>query len=124
MQTLTVFFDGECPLCRQEIATLKKRDKHHRLDLEDIHAADFESRFPHINRQQANDRLHGQLADGEMLYGLDVTVAAWQRVGAHQWLKILRWPVIRWFADIAYLGFARIRQPLGRACSKSGVCKR
>lgn len=123
MQTLTVFHDGQCPLCRMEIQALKKRDQHNRLRFEDIHAADFVKRYPHISRERADERLHGQLADGQMLYGLDVTVAAWQRVGSHRWLAITRLPILRQITDLVYLGFARIRHPLGRACGKSGICK-
>ncbi|MEK9766399.1 MAG: DCC1-like thiol-disulfide oxidoreductase family protein, partial [Thalassolituus sp.] len=53
--------------------------------------------------------LHADTASGELLLGLDVTYRAWALVGKGFWIAPLRWPVIRWFADKAYLWFARNR---------------
>ncbi|MFM1897079.1 MAG: hypothetical protein RLZZ385_2153 [Pseudomonadota bacterium] len=106
---LTIFYDGHCPLCVAEMRQLSELDRHRRLHLQDLHAADFVQRYPHIDPQAAIRILHGQLADGTLLYGLDVSCRAWALVGRHGWLRILRWPVIRWFADAAYRVFARNR---------------
>lgn len=107
--SLTIFYDSECPLCRFEIDHLKANDKDNRLLLEDINAIDFMQRYPYIDKVKANKRLHGQLQNGELIFGLDVSCMAWNLVGKHQWLSILRLPVIRWFADLAYYVFARNR---------------
>jgi predicted DCC family thiol-disulfide oxidoreductase YuxK len=114
MHQLTVFFDGHCPLCTKEIALLKQLDTRQKLHFEDIHAIDFVYRYPYIDVVAADRRLHGQLANGQIITGLDVTAQAWSLVGHHRWLQILRWPVIRWFADLAYLVFARFRHPIAR----------
>lgn len=106
---LTIFYDGCCPLCAIEIKQLRDYDADNRLAFEDIHAPDFDKRYPHIDPVKANEILHGQLSDGELIYGLEVTCRAWKAVGKHRWLSILRWPVIRWFADLVYLFFARHR---------------
>ena len=113
---LTIFHDGNCPLCSKEIDQLKVLNRDDKLSFEDIQAEDFVERYPQIDKREANRILHGQLASGEMIYGLDVTCLAWKTVGKHRWLAILRWPVIRWFADLVYLFFARYRntsRPLG-----------
>jgi len=91
---------------------LRAYDTEKKLVFEDIHAPDFPQRFEYIDREKANAVLHGQLSNGEMIYGLDVTCIAWRTVGRHRWLTILRWPVIRWFADLAYLFFARYRNTI------------
>ncbi|MCL5974609.1 MAG: DUF393 domain-containing protein [Gammaproteobacteria bacterium] len=114
MHQLTIFFDGHCPLCNKEIALLKRLDTRQKLHFEDIHAIDFVYRYPYIDVVAADRRLHGQLANGQIITGLDVTAKAWGLVGHHKWLQILRWPVIRWFADLAYLVFARFRHPIAR----------
>lgn len=114
MHQLTVFFDGQCPLCSKEISMLKRLDNRKRLHFEDIHAIDFVYRYPYIDVVAADKRLHGQLTNGQIITGLDVTARAWGLVGHHKWLQILRWPVIRWFADLAYLFFARFRHPISR----------
>ena len=106
---LTLFYDAQCPLCNAEINQLKAYDNKQQLEFEDIHTPDFIQRFPYVDQVKAKRVLHGQLSNGEMIYGLDVTCLAWKTVGRHRWLTILRWPVIRWFSDLAYLFFARYR---------------
>lgn len=126
---LTIFYDGTCPLCVAEMDMLRELDTNRDIQLEDIYAADFEDRFPDIDTQKANRYLHGMKADGSMLFGLDVTAKAWTLVGQKQWISILRWPVIRWFSDLAYLFFARNRQSISRVvmgkkkCSPDGECR-
>lgn len=109
---LTIFYDSYCPLCSTEINQLKAYDYDKKLIFEDINAVDFIQRYPYIDIIKANKLLHGQLHNGAMIYGLDVTCLAWKTVGKHRWLAILRWPVIRWFADISYAFFARYRNTI------------
>ena len=126
-EKLTVFYDSYCPLCSAEIDQLKAYDKDARLLLEDINALDFMQRYPYIDKIQANKRLHGQLSNGQVIYGLDVTCLAWKLVDKHHWLSMLRWPVIRWFADLVYNLFARYRSSISALLmgkNKSLDCKR
>jgi predicted DCC family thiol-disulfide oxidoreductase YuxK len=111
---LRIFHDGQCPLCNAEITQLKAYDVNRQLEFVDINTPGFITRYPYIDPVLANRRLHGETANGNMLYGLDVTCLAWQSVNKYPWLAALRWPVIRWFADAAYVLFARFRQPLSR----------
>lgn len=106
---LTLFYDGFCPLCVAEMRKLKSYDHKHRLRFEDIQAPDFEDRFPDLDREILNRRIYGQLEDGSMISGLDVTYLAWKQVGKAWVYAPLRWPVIRWLADGVYLLFARYR---------------
>lgn len=105
---LTLFFDSYCPLCVKEMHLLKAKDEHQRLAFEDIHQPEFSLRFPHVDPASANAVLHGQLANGQMIYGLDVTAHAWALVG-NRLFQLLRLPLIRPVADIAYRLFARHR---------------
>ena len=109
---LTVFYDALCPLCSAEIDQLRAYDKDNKIEFEDIHAPDFIQRYPYIDQLEANRILHGQLSNGEMIYGLDVTCQAWTAVGKHRWLVILRWPGIKLVADITYRFFARHRNTI------------
>lgn len=106
---LTLFYDGFCPLCLAEMNRLKVYDIQHRLLFEDIHQPDFQTRYPQLSHQVLNARIHGQLEDGTMITGLDVTYLAWKLVGKGWVYAPLRWPIIRWFADRAYLIFAKHR---------------
>ncbi|MEO9274980.1 DUF393 domain-containing protein [Marinomonas sp. 5E14-1] len=109
---LTIFYDGYCPLCTAEMNLLRDLDNKKKLILEDIHAADFSERFPHIDPIQADKILHGQLQNGKVIKGLEVTCLAWKLVEKHKWMQVLRWPVIRLFADLGYLFFARYRHSI------------
>lgn len=93
---------------------LKLLDKRKRLQFESIWSADFSARFPEVDVVEANRILHGKRSDGQMLYGLDVTYAAWSAVGRGWLIAPLRWPGIRWLADKGYLGFAKHRSGLSK----------
>ncbi|MEH6394265.1 thiol-disulfide oxidoreductase DCC family protein [Pseudoalteromonas sp.] len=116
---MIIFYDANCPLCAKEMRLLKKADKHNKIALEDINAGDFEQRFNHIKRQDALAFLHGQQDNGEMIYGLDVTFAAWQTVGRHKWLRVLQLPGIRFLADQGYKVFAKYRTTIAGSLCKS-----
>ena len=114
MTELTIFYDATCPLCATEMDHLRRTDANHAIAFENIYADDFTARFPSIDRQEADRILHGQLADGKVITGLDVTYRAWCLVGKRRWVAILRWPMVAPIADRAYLFFARHRQRISR----------
>ncbi|RUO35814.1 thiol-disulfide oxidoreductase DCC family protein [Aliidiomarina sanyensis] len=121
---LTIFYDGQCPLCVREMKHLKRLDDTGTIAFEDILADDFEARYPQVSIADANRVLHALNAEGEMLYGLDVTHAAWSLVGRGWLTAPLRWPVIRWVADKAYLYFARNRYRISQALTGQARCER
>ncbi|HEY9051692.1 MAG TPA: DUF393 domain-containing protein [Gammaproteobacteria bacterium] len=121
---LTIFYDSGCPLCLAEMRQLNNLNKAGRLNFVNLHDDDFSQHYPHINKARANRILHGQLDSGEILLGLDVTCLAWSLVGKHKWLVILRWPVLRWFADAVYLIFARYRNSISYLFTGKPRCNR
>ena len=120
---LRIFYDGGCPLCLAEMKQLIKLDRQKKIDLVDINQESFEEDYPEIDRQKADQILHGQLADGTILLGLDVTHKAWSLVGKGRWTAIIRWPIIRPLADFAYLKFARHRHFLSRVITGKERCQ-
>jgi len=134
---LTLFFDSYCPLCvaeMDELARLDALNENPGLIFEDIHAEDFLTRHPDIDPAAVDRVLHARYEDGRLVYGLDVTHQAWATVGRQRWLAISRWPIIRWFADLAYRLFARYRYSISflltgqRRCepcarSRAGDCE-
>ena len=123
MVELRIFYDGGCPLCLSEMKHLLSLDVEHSIDLVDINQPGFEEKYPVINKEKADAILHGQLADGSIILGLDVTHKAWSLVGKGRWTAILRWPVVRIFADWAYLVFAKYRHPLSRLITGKSRCE-
>jgi predicted DCC family thiol-disulfide oxidoreductase YuxK len=106
---LTLFFDSYCPICSAEMEELRTLDGLKRLRFEDIHAADFTARYPHIDPVAADRKMHALYADGTLILGLDVAHQSWRAVGRKKWLGFLRLPVMRWFSDFGYWVFARYR---------------
>ncbi|RJG47739.1 thiol-disulfide oxidoreductase DCC family protein [Motilimonas pumila] len=111
---LRIFYDGLCPLCKNEMRNIKRRDIDNAISLEDINAQDFSERFPHIDVTKANDILHAETADGKLLLGLDVTYEAWSLVGKGCLVGLLRKPLIKPFADQGYLLFAKNRYKISK----------
>ena len=114
---LTIFFDGLCGLCYFEIKHLMKLDTRGAIAFEDINSEDFEARFKPLNRETANAVLHGRLASGELIRGLDVSCLAWKLVGKGHWVAWLRWPVMKIATDWAYRLFARNRRWISKLIS-------
>lgn len=109
---LTIFYDGHCPLCGMEIKKLRELDKDKQLAFVDINHPEFSLAYPTLDWQTLDARIHGQLPDGEMISGLDVTYLAWKLVGKGWVYAPLRWPVVSWLADRVYNLFARYRKPI------------
>ncbi len=114
MHELTIFFDGACPLCLKEMQHLYRADGLQKICFVDINTEVFEAQYPDIDKESANKILHGKLADGSLILGLDVTCKAWNLVGKGRWISFLRWPIIKPMADLAYLLFAKYRYPISR----------
>lgn len=108
---LIIFFDGNCPMCLNEMCSLKKYDRLNHLQLIDIHDDEKMRGFPQVDKQHALNVLHG-LYRGKLLLGLDVTVSAWDLVGRHKWLKITRLPLLKGVFDKIYLLFAKHRMQI------------
>lgn len=109
---LTIFYDGHCPLCGMEIKKLRELDEDKQLAFVDINHAEFSLAYPALDWQTLDARIHGQLPNGDMISGLDVTYLAWKLVGKGWVYAPLRWPAISWFADRMYNLFARYRKPI------------
>ncbi|GAA0853995.1 DUF393 domain-containing protein [Aliiglaciecola litoralis] len=106
-----------------EMRKLHSLDKQQNLNLVDIHSSEFDSQYPMFDKQQLDARIHGLLEDGTIVTGLDATYHAWQRVGKGWVYAPLRWPVIRWFADLGYRLFARYRHSLSYLLTKQARCQ-
>jgi len=119
---LTLFFDSTCPLCVSEMRTLESLDLSSRLVFENIYSKDFCERFPDISQIEAANTFHGRYDNGDMIFGLDVSVHAWSIVGKNKWLRILRAPVIRIVSDIAYRFFAKYRSLISLLLTGKRYC--
>lgn len=119
---LTIFYDGTCPLCAKEMDALRAFDADKQILFVDVHDAHFRTNYSQIDFNEAMRVLHA-IHNGNILKGLDATAAAWRTVGKKPWVQSLRWPVVRWFADITYVLFARNRYRLSWLLTGQSQCQ-
>ena len=110
----TLLYDSECPFCKLEVEWLQKRDGKWRLGAIDIAAAGFDAEQFGLTKERVHARLHGVQADGTVIEGMAAIRAAWRAAGLGWVMAPTGWPILRWFADLGYVVFARYRVPLGR----------
>lgn len=109
---LTLYYDGNCPLCAREILVLRRRASPRQLQLVDIAASDFDPTPLGMNLAQLQERLHARFADGSWVTGLDATFWSWCAAGLGGWAAPLRWPLLRPLLEPAYRLFCRLRPHL------------
>ncbi len=114
MQSLTIYYDGECPLCLAEIHFLKCRNKDHLIEFVDVAAAQYDEATHQLSCQLALAAMHGRLADGTQLKGIPVFTEAYRRSD----LPMLAWIFSRtWlepFLSAMYYVFAKYRHSISR----------
>lgn len=121
-QEIEVFYDGGCPLCRREIAMLKRRDRGDRLKLVDIDNPTFRAEEVGKSRDELMARLHARLPSGEWIDGVEVFRRMYAAAGFGTLVRLSRAPLISPLLDVCYHIFARNRLRLtGRGCV-SGSC--
>ncbi|MFO0683180.1 MAG: DUF393 domain-containing protein [Sandaracinus sp.] len=109
--TLEIFFDGECPLCRREVAMLSWLDRRRRLVMTDIAAPGFDAHAA-TGRDLATlmGRLHGRaLPSGEILEGVEVFRRAYAAIGLGPLVSLTRLGPIAALLDAGYAWFAKNR---------------
>lgn len=109
--SLTVYFDGACPLCRREIALIRRLDRRgsiHFIDVSDAAAA-----CP-IDRGELLARFHAS-ENGRLYSGARAFAAMWRAIPLLRPLGVLAdLPVARPAFEAAYRGFLRVRPRLQR----------
>ena len=108
---VTVWFDSNCPLCRREIAFVRRLDR--RGAIRFVDACDPAEHCP-IDRGDILARFHaeekGRLLSGALAFG-----AMWRAVPLMRPLGLLAsWPPATPVVEAAYRGFLRLRPRLQR----------
>ena len=119
---LTLYYDGQCPLCVAEVEFLQSRNAQGQLAFVDVTQTGFEAAGHNISCEAAMAQIHGRTADGQVLVGVPVFAAAYQLAN----LPVLAWLLSRrWLMPVlqpAYVLFAKHRQAISR-CIGAGVLR-
>ncbi|NIJ09318.1 putative DCC family thiol-disulfide oxidoreductase YuxK [Sphingomonas vulcanisoli] len=109
--SLTVWHDGGCPLCRREIALMRRLDRRGAIRFVDV--SEGASICP-ADRKALLARFHAE-EDGEMLSGAAAFAAMWRAIPLLRPLGLAaRNPVVLRLLEAAYRRFLTIRPSLQR----------
>lgn len=109
---MTVLYDGDCPLCRREIAVYQGLAAREPVRFVDVSAPD--TALPD-ERSTLLARFPVQREDGSLLSGAEAFLALWARLPGWRWLSRLgRLPGVPWLMERAYVGFLRVRPAMQR----------
>ena len=109
--TLTVYYDGACPLCSREIASYRRRSGAETIDWIDVARCNPEALGPGLERDAALARIHVREPDGTLVDGAAAFAALWQRLPAFAWLgRIAHRPLVLPLLEYAYSAFLRTRR--------------
>lgn len=113
---IEVFYDGGCPLCTREMKMLQRRDRRQRIRFVDIAENGFDAATVGVPWQTLMDRIHGRLADGTMVEGVEVFRRLYAAVGFGPLVALTRLPGVKQVLDVAYDVFAKNRLRLTNRC--------
>lgn len=112
MTKLIVWHDGGCPLCRREIALLRRLDRRDAIDFVDVTSA-LASACP-IDPAEMLARFHAS-EDGRLLSGAAAFAATWRAIPLLRPLGLAaRAPWVLAMLERLYLHFLRVRPRLQR----------
>ena len=110
MSRVTVWHDGNCPLCRREIAIMRRLDRRGRIDFIDATGAES---CP-IDRADLLARFHA-MEDGRLLSGAAAFAAMWRAIPVLRPFGLLaRHKLVLGVMEHAYLRFLKVRPRLQR----------
>lgn len=116
---IEVFFDGACPVCRKEIAFLKRLDRRDRIRWTDIAPLGPGDAVDGVAWFDLMAEIHGRLPDGRWIQGVEVFRRLYAAVGFGPLVRLTRVMGIEQLLDAAYAAFARRRLRWTGRCDAS-----
>jgi len=111
---VTLFHDGHCPFCQQEVAWLKKHRHRERIALVDIQAHDFDAQAHGQTFTAMMGQLHLRDSQGKWYIGMDASRALYAVLGYRRLVRLSCLPGISAIMNAGYRFFARRRIRIGQ----------
>jgi predicted DCC family thiol-disulfide oxidoreductase YuxK len=109
-EPLEVWFDGACPLCRKEIALMRRLDRRGAIRFTDVAGA-APADCP-VDRAELLSRFHAR-ESGRVVSGAEAFAAMWRAIPLLRPLGLLaRVPLVRGGLERCYVVFLRVRPRL------------
>lgn len=114
---VTVWYDGDCPICVREVALLQRLDAQEAIDFRDISQIGREDDLP-APRQDLLARFHAA-ENGRLLNGAAAFALVWRNIPRLRWAgKLAASPPVLWGLERAYSVFLRLRPRLQAAARR------
>lgn len=111
--SLTVMFDGACPLCRREVGVYQALSPLQPVAWLDVSQASVD--LAPADRARYLARFHVRRQDGQLLSGAAAFVALWLAMPGWRWLgRAGALPGVTPVLELLYRGFLRVRPRLQR----------
>ncbi|MDP1539445.1 MAG: DUF393 domain-containing protein [Moraxellaceae bacterium] len=114
MQSLTLFYDGKCPICVAEVEFLQRRNQLGLLSFVDVNQPTFDDSEAGFSCAAAFDNIHASLADGRVLVGVPVFIEVYRRANLPVLVWLLSRPSLAALWAWSYRFFARNRHVISR----------
>ena len=109
--SLTVMFDGACPLCRREVGVYQALSPLQPVAWLDVSQASVD--LAPADRARYLARFHVRRQDGQLLSGAAAFVALWRTMPGWRWLgRVGALPGVTPVLELLYRGFLRVRPRL------------
>ena len=118
---IELFFDGGCPLCKREIALLRRWDRLGKIRFTDIDAPAFSATTEGKTYQELMAEMHGRLPDRTWVRGVEVFRRLYAAVGYRRLAALSRLPILAGVLNWGYAVFAKNRLRLTGRC-ETQVC--
>jgi predicted DCC family thiol-disulfide oxidoreductase YuxK len=111
---VTMYHDGDCPLCKFEVKTMQKLDTANAIHWVDITQDKAALEKAGISYKKAMARVHVQDENQNMLTGVAGFIEVWKSLPYYRWLAaiITHVPLLLPISEFFYSGFAKYRLPL------------
>ena len=117
MSNLIVWHDGGCPLCRREIALMRRLDRRGAIHF--IDATTTQEAACPIDRAELLARFHAR-EDGTLLSGAAALGAMWRAIPLLRPFGLAaRVPVVLAVLELGYRAFLRVRPRLQRRVARA-----
>lgn len=119
-KTLTVYFDGACPLCQREIAFYRKKAGAELITWIDVSRPSAEGQIGQdLCRKEALSRFHVRRPDGRLESGAAAFGLLWSSLPRFRWMgRLVSLPGMTWTADRLYDLSLMLRPGLQRWVAK------
>lgn len=75
-----LFYDGQCPLCRKEIAHYQRLDRQQRVDWQDLFTPESNPEHYGLDRIQAMRVIHAVDRQGQLQTGVHAFMVIWREL--------------------------------------------